>query len=171
MQLALVKPGHPLRNPRRTPRKHPPAGKPNNRKRRVVPIIEILYVGNGWDWGNIHLFLVVWFPQFGRVFLTEDVPASALSLGDEASSRCGLWIKSLTGAEFVRNEGRKPQIESFGSSHPSFLASGHLKSIYFISPWSTCQPVNRRGILLKRTVRVRPAASTEGPETTVVPPP
>ena len=22
--------------------------------------IELLYIGNGWDWGNIHFFLVVW---------------------------------------------------------------------------------------------------------------
>ena len=28
--------------------------------------IEILYVGNGWDWGNIHFFLVVWGSTWAR---------------------------------------------------------------------------------------------------------
>ena len=27
--------------------------------------IEILYIGNGWDWGHIRLFLVVWVSQVG----------------------------------------------------------------------------------------------------------
>ena len=39
---------------------------PNNQTHLVVPIwrqleiVEILYIGNGWDCGNINFFLIVW---------------------------------------------------------------------------------------------------------------
>ena len=32
-------------------------------------LLEIRYIGNGWDWGNIHFFLVVWGSRLQYIFL------------------------------------------------------------------------------------------------------
>ena len=43
----------------RTLEKHTPE---KGESKRILELlaIELLYIGNGWDWGNIHFFLVVW---------------------------------------------------------------------------------------------------------------
>ena len=38
-----------------------PSWKPKQPETNMA--IEILYIGDGWDWGNIHFFLVVWLPR------------------------------------------------------------------------------------------------------------